>query len=185
MNNKYYGVVHGRKKGIFTSIDQVKEAIENMPGSVFFCCPNLKQAESIISPSTDLPAGKPLPMVGASKAYIYGTVGKFVITVINPNGETREIIQEGKILTTPERSLIYAACVALMEINGDIQFYTTSIYVNGCLTGWLNKWEKDNWNDVANLDLLKPLYDLMKNRKIVSNIITEDNRYITQMKNKI
>lgn len=89
-----------------------------------------------------------------------------------PNNEfddISEIFTSYKV--TNQRAELFAIYKAVTIITSDIQFdkiiiYTDSKYSIDCITKWIHKWKKNNWissnnKPVLNLDLIKPLHNLI------------------------
>ena len=65
------------------------------------------------------------------------------------------------------------ACIAALKIcdtTDDINIYTDSKYVIGCMTEWIDNWIKNDWKksdgkEIKNLKLIKKLYSLINNRE--------------------
>ena len=99
--------------------------------------------------------------------------------IILKEGNKNEIFG-GEKLTTNNRMELTAAIKAL-EYCADlddkqpslkhIEIFTDSQYVKEGITGWIEKWEKNNWKtadkrNVKNIDLWKKLKELVKNIKV-------------------
>ncbi len=89
-----------------------------------------------------------------------------------PNKEYNDISQkftEG--LITNQRAELYAIKVALdtaiQDTFDNITVYTDSLYSIKSLTLWIKKWENNNWKGtngktVKNLDLIRRIYQILK-----------------------
>jgi len=67
---------------------------------------------------------------------------------------------------------VVAACVVLKkpQTDNEINIYTDSKYVIGCMTEWIGNWIKNDWKksdgkEIKNLKLIKKLHLLIKKRK--------------------
>ena len=65
------------------------------------------------------------------------------------------------------------ACIVALKkcnTNNELNIYTDSRYVIGCMTLWITKWIQNDWKkydggEIKNIDLIKELYSLVKSRK--------------------
>lgn len=82
---------------------------------------------------------------------------------------------------TNQRAELYAIYVALKKIIENIEFrkiniYTDSEYSIKSLSIWMYKWAKNNWissnkKTVKNLDIIKPLYEIINKYKARISLI--------------
>ena len=85
-----------------------------------------------------------------------------------PDGELRD--SGGEAHSTNQRMEIMAALEALRSLDGELLIVADSTYViKGC-TIWWQKWKANGWKNsqrqpVANLDLWRPLIELVIDRK--------------------
>jgi len=112
-----------------------------------------------------------------SKRGIYAGYGVYF-----PNGEISNISKPFlKKPITNQRAELYAIKIALEYITELLDFsfiniYTDSEYSIKSLTQWIFKWEKNGWKTAAkkpvkNLDLIKPIYQIIKKYKGRINFI--------------
>ena len=76
---------------------------------------------------------------------------------------------------TNQRAELYAIYKALTIITEKSEFdqlyiYSDSLYSINCVTNWIKKWEVNNWKGssgkaVMNLDIIKPIYEILKQHK--------------------
>jgi ribonuclease HI len=74
---------------------------------------------------------------------------------------------------TNQRAELKACILALKKCNSqdEINIYTDSKYVIGCMTEWISNWKKNNWkksdgSEIKNIKLIKKLYSLVSDRNI-------------------
>lgn len=90
-----------------------------------------------------------------------------------PNKELEDISRPFIIKPiTNQRAELYAIYVALKKITKHLKFnniiiYTDSIYSINSLTKWIDSWIKNKWRGstnkpIKNLDLIKPIYKILK-----------------------
>ena len=98
------------------------------------------------------------------------------IGIYFPNGEHEPISEQyvsDKI--TNQRAELYAIYKALLTITQKIEYkkiviYTDSEYSINCVTKWVKLWVKNNWRTasnkpVLNIDIIKPIYEILNNNK--------------------
>ena len=79
------------------------------------------------------------------------------------------------VSVTNQRAELYAIQKAINLVISDrsinnITIYTDSLYSIKSLTEWIKNWSKNNWKGtngktVKNLDLIKPIYEVLENNK--------------------
>ena len=86
--------------------------------------------------------------------------------------DTRNISKPIKKNATNQRTELKACIEALKQCddNQDVNIYTDSKYVIGCMTEWIDNWISNDWKksdgqEIKNLELIKKLYYLINNRK--------------------
>ena len=95
------------------------------------------------------------------------------IGIYFPNKEHDDISEPFNINPiTNQRAELNAIYQALKLIVNNLRFqkitiYTDSLYSIKCLTLWIKNWNKNNWitsnkKPVKNIDIIRPIYNLMK-----------------------
>ena len=86
--------------------------------------------------------------------------------------DSRNISKPMKKNATNQRAELKACIAALKkcENDQDVNIYTDSKYVIGCMTEWIknwiaNDWKKSDGKEIKNLKLIKQLYSLIKDRE--------------------
>ena len=86
-------------------------------------------------------------------------------------GDCRNISKPLKKNATNQRSELKACIAALKKCttSDEINIYTDSKYVIGCMTEWIDNWIRNNWKksdgkEIKNLKLIKKLYSLINKR---------------------
>ena len=92
---------------------------------------------------------------------------------VSPDGETRG--SGGAADTTNQRMEVYAVLDAIRTLGADgtpIEIVSDSTYVVNCFRdSWWVKWERNGWKNskkqpVANIDLWKPLIEVVRNSDV-------------------
>ena len=90
------------------------------------------------------------------------------------DNDSRNISKPLKKNATNQRAELKACIEALKKckdkLDNEINIYTDSKYVIGCMTEWIDNWIKNDWKksdgkEIKNLKLIKKLHLLIKERK--------------------
>ena len=81
-------------------------------------------------------------------------------------------IKDGKITNQTMELLACLEALSNIDTNEIIYLYTDSTYVIRSMTEWCKKWETNGWlgvnkKPIENLDIIKSLYEIVKNKKII------------------
>jgi len=108
--------------------------------------------------------------INNGKKNAYGAIGVFYGE--NDQRNCGMAINDGKITNQTMELLACLEALSNIEINDIIYLYTDSQYVVKSMTEWAKKWETNNWlgankKPIENLDIVKSLYQLVKNKKVI------------------
>jgi ribonuclease HI len=96
-----------------------------------------------------------------------------------PNGEFEDVsIEFTKNPITNQRAELYSIYTALQKIVNDpthntstVTIYSDSLYSIKSITIWIKNWEKNGWKTangkpVQNLDIIKPIYEIVNTKTV-------------------
>lgn len=175
-NTKYYAVVAGRTPGIYTDWESCKKMTNGYPCAIFKSFRSRKEAEDFMNASTHKTSTNithdAVPFIDKTKIYTDGSYSNnksgFGVIIIPPNGDKIEAYGPVPYKQTNSTAELYAVYVALsLTQSKEVIIYVDSTYVMNSLTSWIHSWKLSGWKGVANVDLIKAIYDKMQDRNIV------------------
>lgn len=177
MTTKYYAVVSGRIPGIYTNWIQANSMVEGYPNAIFKSFRKKEDAENFMKNSNtriknkNISTPNVLPQTDKTTIYIDGNydgnLAGFGVIILLSNGD--KITANGKVplqYVTKHISELYAIYVALSLVGtGDIVVYSDSEYCINCFNVYINDPDKNIC--IANVNLIRPILELMKNRNVI------------------
>lgn len=188
-----YVIFQGKETGIFNSWQEVSPLVTGFPHAIYKGYETREAAETAYEAflrTGDKPYGNQQKPVGKKEPsrlaeedpmdfYEIHTDGG-ALTNPGPGGYAFVILnRKGQILTeafgampgqTNNRMELMAAFRALERIpeGSTVDFRADSVYVRQGMENWWQNWENKNlWSLKENTDIIKPLWELVKKRKLV------------------
>lgn len=174
---KYYAVVSGREPGIYTDWSICNKMVSGYPGAIYKSFPTRAEAEKFVNISTHKPNVEVIhdavPFIDKTKIYTDGSYKNnkagYGIIIIPPSGDKITVYGMVPELMKQSNNVaeLYAIYIALsLSSSNNIIMYVDSMYAMNTLTSWIHGWKADGWVGVANVDLIKSIYNKMSERQI-------------------
>lgn len=172
MASKYYAVRVGRTPGIYTDWKTTEALVRGFPGAMYKSFPTRDAAEAWLTPVPTPAPSQPLtsPPPGFALVYTDGSAKDDIAgygVVILTDTDRYQIYGRVPIVPgTNNVAELYAIGVALQSILGDAIVYTDSKYAIGCLTIWIDKWQRTGFAGIANRELIEGIIPLLSGRTV-------------------
>jgi ribonuclease HI len=106
----------------------------------------------------------------SKKKKCHGGIGIFIIYPDNSEKSFTEIVQGDKITNQVAELMAIKKGIEFIDnsYNGILYLYTDSQYVINIFTNWIKKWESQLWKkcngqNIENIDLIRDIYNIIKN----------------------
>jgi ribonuclease HI len=170
--SKFYVVKVGKQPGIYTDWNTTQQLVSGYPGAIYKSFKTLEEAQMFYGDNHNkaIEYDYTIYTDGSSTG---GVAGAGVV-ILSKTGVKKTVyakvynVNNGATLDWSDRAELYAVFLALSLCHGvNVKIFSDSRYVVSTLGEYIKAWEMQNWPaDKANLDLIKAINYLMKNRTV-------------------